>query len=153
MQVIGKIIPIYTSTLIYMKRPAARAEHDLGAEIPHRSLICCAAVQSVVRLTNARNVQLHLSYNGMGNSEAEVEITGAFNTTVHLSFQVHLPTSLDFTGQTCKRFLTRTLLSVCGGNLWCTYLLYLNANNMKRDEMSHQTLLSHILVDRYEALL
>ena len=71
-----------------MKRPAARAQHDLGAEIPHRSLICCAAVQSVVRLTNARNVQLHLSYNGMGNSEAEVEITGAFNTTVHLSFQV-----------------------------------------------------------------
>ena len=144
MQVIGKIIPIYTSTLIYMKRPAARAEHDLGAEIPHRSLICCAAVQSVVRLTNARNVQLHLSYNGMGNSEAEVEISGAFNTTVHLSFQVHLPTSLDFT---IKRCLTRTHLSVCGGNLWCTYLLYLNANNMKRDEMSHQTLLSHILVD------
>ena len=109
-QVIGKIIPIYTSTLIYMKRPAARAEHDLGAEIPHRSLICCAAVQSVVRLTNARNVQLHLSYNGMGNSEAEVEITGAFNTTVHLSFQVHLPTSLDWTGQTCKRCFT----FICG---------------------------------------
>ena len=56
----------------------------------------CAAVQSVVRLTNARNVQLHLSYNGMGNSEAEVEITGAFNTTVHLSFQVHLPTSIAY---------------------------------------------------------
>ena len=89
-----------------MKRPAARAEHDLGAEIPHRSLICCAAVQSVVRLTNARNVQLHLSYNGMGNSEAEVEITGAFNTTVHLSFQVHLSTLLDWTGQTCKRCFT-----------------------------------------------
>ena len=75
----------------------------------------CAAVQSVVRLTNARNVQLHLSYNGMGNSEAEVEITGAFNTTVHLSFQVHLPTSVDFTGQISKRCLTTTTTTASFG--------------------------------------
>ena len=39
-------------------------------------------------MTNARNVQLHISYNGMVNSECEVEIEKAFNTTVHLSFQV-----------------------------------------------------------------
>ena len=45
-------------------------------------------VQSMVKLTNARNVQLHISYNGMGNSECEVEIVKAFNSTVHLSFQV-----------------------------------------------------------------
>ena len=45
-------------------------------------------LQSVVKLTNARNVQLHVSYNGMGNSECEVDIQKAFNTTVHLSFQV-----------------------------------------------------------------
>ena len=44
--------------------------------------------QSYVKLTNARNVQLHVSYNGMGNSEAEIEIEKAFNSTVHLSFQV-----------------------------------------------------------------
>ena len=47
-------------------------------------------VQSMVKLTNARNVQLHISYNGMGNSECEVEIVKAFNSTVHLSFQVLL---------------------------------------------------------------
>ena len=41
-------------------------------------------------MTNARNVQLHVSYNGMVNSECEVEIEKAFNTTVHLSFQVML---------------------------------------------------------------
>lgn len=39
-------------------------------------------------MTNARNVQLHISYNGMVNSECQVEIQKAFNTTVHLSFQV-----------------------------------------------------------------
>ena len=39
-------------------------------------------------ITNARNLQLHVSYNGMGNSECEVEIEKALNTTVHLSFQV-----------------------------------------------------------------
>ena len=44
--------------------------------------------QSYVKLTNARNVQLHVSYNGMGNSEAEIDIEKAFNSTVHLSFQV-----------------------------------------------------------------
>ena len=44
--------------------------------------------QSYVKLTNARNVQLPVSYNGMGNSEAEIEIEKAVNSTVHLSFQV-----------------------------------------------------------------
>ena len=39
-------------------------------------------------ISNARNLQLHVSYNGMGNSECEVEIEKAFNSTVHLSFQV-----------------------------------------------------------------
>ena len=48
-------------------------------------------------MTNARNVQLHISYNGMVNSECEVEIEKAFNTTVHLSFQVmQSVTSLHF---------------------------------------------------------
>ena len=39
-------------------------------------------------ITNARNLQLHVSYNGMVNSECEIEIEKAFNSTVHLSFQV-----------------------------------------------------------------
>ena len=39
-------------------------------------------------ITNARNLQLHVSYNGMGNSECEVEIEKVFNSSVHLSFQV-----------------------------------------------------------------
>ena len=51
-------------------------------------LVIIMMFQSYVKLTNARNVQLHVSYNGMGNSEAEIEIEKAFNSTVHLSFQV-----------------------------------------------------------------
>ena len=39
-------------------------------------------------ITNARNLQLHISYNGMVNSDCEVEIEKAYNSTVHLSFQV-----------------------------------------------------------------
>ena len=39
-------------------------------------------------ISNARNLQLHVSYNGMVNSECEVEIEKVFNSTVHLSFQV-----------------------------------------------------------------
>eukprot|EP00091_Calanus_sinicus_P018072 TRINITY_DN4010_c0_g1_i1.p1 TRINITY_DN4010_c0_g1~~TRINITY_DN4010_c0_g1_i1.p1 ORF type:complete len:253 (-),score=74.23 TRINITY_DN4010_c0_g1_i1:160-918(-) len=38
-------------------------------------------------MTNARNIQLHISFNGMSKSECEVEILKAFNSTVHLSFQ------------------------------------------------------------------
>merc|ERR1711953_926398 len=40
-----------------------------------------------VTMTNARNLQLHVSFNGMGNSECEVELDTIFNSSVHLSFQ------------------------------------------------------------------
>ena len=52
------------------------------------SIISSLLLQTKVTITNARNLQLHLSYNGMVNSEAEIEIEKAFNSTVHLSFQV-----------------------------------------------------------------
>ena len=58
-------------------------------------------VQSMVKLTNARNVQLHISYNGMGNSECEVEIVKAFNSTVHLSFQVQKSQKLIYHSNYC----------------------------------------------------
>ena len=44
--------------------------------------------QVAVMMTNARNIQLHISFNVMSKSECEVEILKAFNSTVHLSFQV-----------------------------------------------------------------
>ena len=44
--------------------------------------------QVKVMMTNARNVQLHVSFNGMGNSECDVELDTIFNSSVHLSFQV-----------------------------------------------------------------
>jgi hypothetical protein len=40
-----------------------------------------------VMMTNSRNLQLHVSFNGMGNSECEVELDTIFNSSVHLSFQ------------------------------------------------------------------
>ena len=39
-------------------------------------------------MTNARNLQLHVSFNGMGNSECDIELDTIFNSSVHLSFQV-----------------------------------------------------------------
>ena len=45
-------------------------------------------LQVKVMMTNARNLQLHVSFNGMGQSECEVEIKKIFNSSVHLSFQV-----------------------------------------------------------------
>ena len=44
--------------------------------------------QVKVMMTNARNLQLHVSFNGMGNSECDVELDTIFNSSVHLSFQV-----------------------------------------------------------------
>ena len=38
-------------------------------------------------MSDAVNVQLHISYNGMTNSEVEVNIEKAYNTSVHVSFQ------------------------------------------------------------------
>ena len=44
-------------------------------------------LQVLVELTDAVNVQLHISYNGMSDSEVEVMVEKAHNTSVHVSFQ------------------------------------------------------------------
>ena len=38
-------------------------------------------------MSDAVNVQLHISFNGMSNSEVEVTIDKAYNSSVHVSFQ------------------------------------------------------------------
>ena len=38
-------------------------------------------------MTNAVNVQLHISFNGMTDSEVEVKLDKTYNTSVHVSFQ------------------------------------------------------------------
>ena len=38
-------------------------------------------------MTKAVNVQLHISLNGMKDSEVEVKMDGTYNTSVHVSFQ------------------------------------------------------------------
>ena len=38
-------------------------------------------------MTKAVNVQLHISLNGMKDSEVEVMMDGTYNTSVHVSFQ------------------------------------------------------------------
>ena len=40
-----------------------------------------------MEMTDAVNVMLHISFNGMSNSEVEVMIEKAYNTSVHVSFQ------------------------------------------------------------------
>ena len=41
----------------------------------------------MVEMTDAVNVQLHISFNGMKNSEVKVKIDKAYNSSVHVSFQ------------------------------------------------------------------
>ena len=43
--------------------------------------------QVKVDMTKAVNVQLHISLNGMKDSEVEVKMDGTYNTSVHVSFQ------------------------------------------------------------------
>ena len=38
-------------------------------------------------MTNAVNVQLHISFNSMTDSEVEVKLDKTYNTSVHVSFQ------------------------------------------------------------------
>ena len=38
-------------------------------------------------MTDAVNAALHISFNGMTNSEGEVMMEKTYNTTVHVSFQ------------------------------------------------------------------
>ena len=40
-----------------------------------------------MEMTDAVNVMLHISFNGMSNSEVEVKIEKAYNSSVHVSFQ------------------------------------------------------------------
>ena len=40
-----------------------------------------------VEMTDAVNAALHISFNGMTNSEVEVMMDKTYNTTVHVSFQ------------------------------------------------------------------
>ena len=49
-------------------------------------------LQVLVELRDAVNVQLHISYNGMTDSEVEVMVEKAYNTSVHVSFQNPLKT-------------------------------------------------------------
>ena len=38
-------------------------------------------------MTNTVNVQLHISFNSMTDSEVEVKLDKTYNTSVHISFQ------------------------------------------------------------------
>ena len=40
-----------------------------------------------VEMTDAVNLQLHISFNGMTDSEVEVMVNKAYNSSVHVSFQ------------------------------------------------------------------
>ena len=54
--------------------------------------------QVSVEMTDAVNVQLHISFNGMSNSEVVVMIEKAYNSSVHISFQnpVKTPVKVSF---------------------------------------------------------
>ena len=50
-------------------------------------------------MTDAVNVMLHISFNGMSNSEVEVKIEKAYNSSVHVSFQNPVKTPVKVSGK------------------------------------------------------